>query len=112
LPGQQAGLEADDVLTEIGVVDNCLGELKIWSLHGIPFCGTGRTAQHLSVDRIRTLDEARRGAVKMPALVPELVEAGLRSRSTGQSERLLPKTTTEDRNSPRRASAFQMRSRK
>ena len=31
-----------------------------------------------------TLDEARRGAVKS-ASVPELVEAGLRSRSAGQS---------------------------
>jgi hypothetical protein len=37
---------------------------------------------------------------------PELVEAGLRSRSAGQSAMLLPKTTTEDRVSPRRASAF------
>ena len=57
----------------------------------------------MSVDRISTLDEARRGAVNMPASVPEL-EAGLRSRSAGRSEALLPKTTTEDRVSPRRAS--------
>ena len=42
----------------------------------------------------------------VPRQSPELVEAGLRSRSAGQSAMLLPKTTTEDRVSPRRASAF------
>jgi hypothetical protein len=61
--------------------------------------------QYLSVDRIRTPDEARRGAETCPASVPELVEAGLRSRSAGQGETPLPKTTTEDRVSPRRAFA-------
>jgi hypothetical protein len=29
------------VSAEIAVVDNGLGGLKIWSLHGIPFCGDG-----------------------------------------------------------------------
>jgi hypothetical protein len=39
---------------EIAVVDNGLGELKIWSLHGIPFCGAGDDRQCLSGDRTRT----------------------------------------------------------
>jgi hypothetical protein len=34
---------------------------------------------------------------RVPRQSPEMVEAGLRSRSAGQSETLLPKTTTEDR---------------
>ena len=39
---------------EVAVVDNSLGELKIWSLHGIPFCGAGDGRQCLSGDRTRT----------------------------------------------------------
>jgi hypothetical protein len=88
--------------------------LKIWSLHGIPFCGGGLVPvpeYGYRMDRIRTLDEARRDARTMPASIPELVEAGLRSRSAGQSEMLLPKTTTEDRNSPSSSICVEMRSR-
>src|SRR5215218_2346992 len=50
---------------EITVVDDGLGELKIWSLHGIPFCGAGDGRQCLSGDRI-ALDEARPRAVRSP----------------------------------------------
>ena len=41
----RARFEPDDMTPEIAVVDNGLGELKIWSLHGIPFYGAWRTGQ-------------------------------------------------------------------
>jgi len=47
--------------------------LKIWSLHGIPFCGGGLVPvpeYGYRMDRIRTLDEARRDARTMPASIP------------------------------------------
>src|SRR5687767_6429907 len=82
--------------TEITVVDDGLGELKIWSLHGIPFCGAGDGRQCLSGDRI-ALDEARRRAVHTSAPVPRagwrpVFDRGPRARAGRSSRKPLPRT--------------------
>src|SRR5215207_2285870 len=71
---------------EIAVVNNCLSELKIWSLHGIPFCGAWRTTKRLSGGSHPHTDEARRGAVRSPASVPR-ADGGRSSIEVRGSER-------------------------
>jgi hypothetical protein len=48
---------------------------------------------------------------RVPRQSPEVVEAGLRSRFAGQSGKLLPKTTTEDRVLSSSSIRVEMRSR-
>src|SRR5829696_9850592 len=80
---------------KFAVVDDGLGELKIWSLHGIPFCGAGDGRQCLSGDRI-ALDEARRRAVRKSAPVPScggpVFDRGPRARAGRSSRKPLPRT--------------------
>src|SRR5215211_7161423 len=80
---------------EITVVDDGLGELKIWSLHGIPFCGASDGRQCLSGERIvlERLDVARYVSPRQSrAGGGPVFDRGPRARAECSSRKPLPRT--------------------